>query len=117
MDVHLDLRNQEFLLQNLLNFDILFVQEPLSHYIHLNPKTSTQLFVSDTYPYKVGLLPANPIRSCDIYISLHRLSSSGIGCNTTLFYYPHTALDSGTDNYLKERVLQNYIFFSRKSHF
>gem|GEM_PF-3788402 len=35
MDVHLDLRNQEFLLQNLSNFDILFVQEPLSHYIHL----------------------------------------------------------------------------------
>ena len=47
-----------------------------------------------------------------IYTSLHQESSSGNGCNTGLFHYPHTALDSGTDNHSKN-VLRRYENFRR----
>ena len=46
------------------------------------------------------------------YTSLHRVSSSGNGCNTGLFHCLHTALDSGTDNHSKS-VLRRYEFFRR----
>ena len=46
------------------------------------------------------------------YKHLSLVSSSGNGCNTTLFHCLHTALDSGTDNHSKN-VLRRYENFRR----